>query len=62
MNAVHLRTLQRALKVVGNKERLATALEVSVPELETYLAGEQALPNNTFFAALDIVANGTPGR
>jgi hypothetical protein len=61
MNPVHLRTLQRALKVVGNKQRLAAALEVSVPALEAYLAGEQPLPNNLFLAALDIVANGRRG-
>jgi hypothetical protein len=62
MNAVHVRTLHRALKVVGTKERLATALEVSVPELDAYLAGQQVLPNNAFLAALDIVANGRRER
>jgi hypothetical protein len=62
MNPVHLRTLHRALKAVGSTERLATALEVSVPQLEAYLAGEQTLPNNAFLAALDIVANGRHER
>ena len=55
MNAVHLRTLQRALQGVGTKERLTTAFEVSVTELEAYMAGKKAVPNRVLIAALDIV-------
>ena len=58
MDGAHRRTLERALKVVQTKERLAVALEISLEELETYLAGEKVLPHQPFITALDIVANG----
>jgi hypothetical protein len=58
MDGAHRRTLERALKVVHTKERLATALEMSLDELEIYLTGEKVLPNQPFLTALDIVANG----
>lgn len=54
----HIRTLQRALAIVGTKERLAVALEISVAELESYVNGEKPLPNELFILALDIVAYG----
>lgn len=57
MNPVHLRTLRRALQTVETPERLATALEVLLTDLEAYLAGEKTLPNRVFLAALDIVAH-----
>ena len=57
MNPVHLRTLRRALQTVGTQERLATALEISLTDLEAYIVGEKALPNHVFLAALDIVAH-----
>lgn len=43
---------------MGTKERLAVALEVSVADLDAYLAGEKPLPNRAFIAAVDVVANG----
>ena len=58
VDGAHVRTLERALKVVQTKERLAIALEVPVAELEFYLAGEKPLPNQAYITALDIVANG----
>ena len=58
MDGAHKRTLERALQVVETKERLAVALEVPLPDLESYLAGEKPVPNQAFIAALDIVANG----
>jgi hypothetical protein len=60
MDGAHSRTLERALKVVQTKERLATALELPLDELETYMAGEKPLPQQKFLMALDIVANGKP--
>jgi hypothetical protein len=58
MDGSHSRTLQRALEALGNnKERLSIALEVPLPELEAYLAGEKPLPHAKFIEALDIVAN-----
>lgn len=59
MNPVHLRTLRRALQTVGTQERLATALEVPLPDLEAYIVGKKTLPNRVFLAALDIVAHCT---
>jgi hypothetical protein len=58
MDGAHKRTLERALKIVLTKERLAVALEVPLEELEAYLAGNKPVPNNAFITALDIVANG----
>jgi hypothetical protein len=58
MDGAHARTLERALKVVETKERLAVALEMPLAELEAYLSGQKPLPNAAFIAALDIVANG----
>jgi hypothetical protein len=57
VNLVHLRTLRRALQTVGTLERLATALEVLMSDLEAYMTGEKAVPNRVFLAALDIVAH-----
>ena len=53
----HVRSLKRALEILGSKTRLATALEVSEEELETYLAGEP-MPTERFIETLDIVAQG----
>jgi hypothetical protein len=50
------RTLQRALDAVGTRERLAELLSISLEDLEEYLAGRKAIPNQLFLAALDIVA------
>jgi hypothetical protein len=58
MDGAHKRTLERALQVVKTKERLAVALEVPLDELEAYMAGNKAVPNQAFITALDIVANG----
>jgi hypothetical protein len=60
MDGAHSRTLERALKVVQTKERLAAALELPLSELDAYMSGEKPLPHQAFLAALDIVANGNP--
>jgi hypothetical protein len=63
MDGVHTRTLQRALESLGTKERLAAALEISVPELQIYLNGEKPLAPGQLIAALEIVAtNGSNHR
>jgi hypothetical protein len=59
MDGAHKRTLEKALSVVVKKERLAAALDVAMPDLEDYLAGEKPLPQKVFLTALDIVATGT---
>jgi len=58
MDGAHLRTLNRALEIIGSKERLAIVLDVSAPDLDQYLAGETALPYAVFIEALEIVAGG----
>jgi hypothetical protein len=64
MDGAHRRTLERALKVLQTKERLAVALELPIDELDVYMAGDKPLPHDAFLAAIDIVANGKspPGR
>lgn len=62
MDGSHSRTLERALDAVGDKERLAAALEISLPDLETYLTGKKPLPHAAFLTALDIVASGVIQR
>jgi len=57
MDGAHHRTLLRALEIVVHKERLAAALDVPMPDLEAYLAGNKPLPDPIFLLALDIVAN-----
>jgi hypothetical protein len=56
MDGAHRRTINKALEIVATKERLATALDVTMLDLEAYLAGDKPLPAQVFFDALDIVA------
>lgn len=53
----HVRSLKRAVEILGSKTRLATALEISEEELETYLGGKP-MPTEMFIETLDIVAHG----
>jgi len=57
MDTPQTRTLKRALEVLGNKDRLAAALGISLTELDGYLTGEKRLPYDAYVAALDIVAH-----
>ena len=52
----HVRSLKRAIEILGSKTRLATALEISEEELDGYLAGKP-MPTEMFIEALDIVAH-----
>ena len=64
-DTAHTRTLRRAVEVVGSPERLAETLGVEPESLEGWLAGEQALPNEVYMRALDVVSHGphhTPPR
>ena len=59
MNTVHTRTLLRALQAYGgNREALASQLEVSIPELSAWLEGSGTPPTRIYLQALDIVARG----
>jgi hypothetical protein len=62
MDGAHIRTLERALKILVSKERLAAALELPVHEIDRYICGEKPLPHEAFLAAIDIVAAGNNGR
>lgn len=53
----HVRSLKRAIEILGSKTRLATALEISEEELDDYLAGKP-MPTEMFIETLDIVAHG----
>jgi hypothetical protein len=47
--------VRRALEVLGTKERLAAALNVTLADLDSYLEGEKPIPLQVFFDAVDIV-------
>lgn len=53
-----VRTLRRAAEVVGSPEALAEVLEVSTEMISAWLLGEQALPNDAYLRALDVVSQG----
>jgi hypothetical protein len=55
MNGPHRRTLALALETVGSRENLATALGISVEDIDGYL-GETPLPHRVFIEALEIVS------
>lgn len=59
-----VRTLHRALEIIGDEQKLAAVLGVALTQLAEWLRGECDVPAKAFFAALDIVARGftrTPG-
>jgi hypothetical protein len=60
MDGAHKRTLEAALEIVDSKERLASALGMSPPDLEAYMSGAKPLPQKAFLTALDIVAGRKP--
>ena len=52
------RTLRRAVEAVGGPEALAEALGVSPEMVSAWLLGQQALPDNAYLRALDLVSQG----
>ena len=52
-----VRTLRRAVEVVGSPEALAEALEVSPEMVSAWLLGLQP-PNDAYMRALDLVSQG----
>ena len=50
-----LRTVRRALEIVGTKESLAAALNVTLADLDSYLEGAKPVPLKVFFDAVEIV-------
>jgi DNA-binding transcriptional regulator YdaS (Cro superfamily) len=61
-DTAHTRTLRRAVEVVGSPEELAETLGVSPESLAAWLAGDQALPNDVYMRALDLVSQGPHHR
>ena len=61
-DTAHTRTLRRAVEVVGSPEELAETLGVSPESLAAWLAGDQALPNEIYLRALDVVSHGPHHR
>jgi DNA-binding transcriptional regulator YiaG len=53
-----VRTLRRAAEVVGSPEALADALDVAPEMVSAWLLGQQALPNDAYMRALDLVSQG----
>ena len=53
--SVTLPTVRRALEVLGSKDRLAAALNITLADLNSYLEGEKPVPLQVFFDAVDIV-------
>jgi DNA-binding transcriptional regulator YiaG len=53
-----LRTLRRALELIGTEDELAEALGVGFEELADWLAGRTMPPDTVYFAVLDLVAKG----
>jgi GAF domain len=54
---VYVRTLEHALRIIGNEAALAELLWVSVPTLRRYLGGDLKPPDDVFLKAADIVFN-----
>lgn len=53
-----VRTLHRALGLLGSPEALAAALGVAPEQLQRWLHAGEAVPTKVYLAALDIVARG----
>lgn len=53
-----VRTLRRAAEVVGGPQALAEALGVSPEIVSAWLLGREALPNESYLRALDLVSQG----
>ena len=53
-----VRTLRRAAEAVGGPEALAEALGVSPEMVSAWLLGRDALPNDSYLRALDLVSQG----
>ena len=52
---VRIGTLQRAAQAVGSSDALAVQLGVSPRQLDRWLAGEEAVPNDIFLLAVDLI-------
>ena len=55
IDAAYLRTLRRAVEIVGGEAALAAAWDVAREKLGSWLAGEFVLPVDYYMLALEIV-------
>jgi hypothetical protein len=53
--SVQSRALHRACLIVGGAEELAKRLEVSLPDIERWLRGEEPVPERAFLHAVEVV-------
>ena len=51
----HRNALRYALALVGGKHELAARLNVSIPTLDNWLCGVEAVPDHIFMAAVDVI-------
>jgi len=51
----HRNALRYALALVGGKHELAARLNVSIPTLDNWLCGIDAVPDRVFMAAVDVI-------
>ena len=58
VRTTYTETLACAVATIGGPDRLAQFLNVSRPRLLSWLAGEEAPPNQVFLDALDVIADG----
>lgn len=57
-----IRTLRRALKIVGAPETLAQLLSCDTTSLKHWLSGDKPTPADVYFRALDIVSGLSPRK
>ena len=58
VRTTYTETLACAVATIGGADRLARFLQVSRARLASWLAGEEAPPNEVFLEALDVIADG----
>ena len=57
-DSAHTRTLRRAAEVAGSPEDLADLLGVQSTRLSSWMSGDEALPDDVYLRALDVVSQG----
>ena len=58
-NTASKRTIERALETVGDRERLAAMLGVTVADLNRWILGKELPPHEVFLRALDLAFRST---
>ena len=55
---VHVRTLEKAARVLGGQAELAAYLHVRREDLAAWMDGRKTLPTSIFITVLDVIASG----